>query len=145
MRRTSTLAEKEHHLPHHQMDFVYHNPPSPTCIYETSTLYSLQATRFAGPSAEQEQISRDERPLRQVPNLDYLPDATSDPKESENGEMYHEIGDDAGQQPEEGDLTLAFGSLTMGVGGVFEESGDQYDEDGRRCAPVYPDSLGNIG
>lgn len=95
------------------MDFVYYNPPSPTRIYETSTLYSLQATRFAGPSAEQEQISQDERPLRQVLKLDYLPDATSYPKESENGARRHEIGEDAGRQAEEGDLTFAFENLTV--------------------------------
>ena len=47
-------------------------------------------------------------------------------------------------QPEEGDLNLAFENLTVGVGGVLG-AGDQYDDGGSRCAPVYPDSLGNIG
>ena len=82
--------------------------------------------------------------MGQAPDLGYLPDA-SDAEESENGARPHKIGEDAGGQAEEDDLNRAFESLAVGMGGIFEESGDQYDDGGRRYAPVYPDSLGNIG
>jgi len=147
MRRRSTLASDNPDLPRsNQMDSVYNSPPSSSLTHDTSEGYARKESQFHYPPSEHERILHGEKPVRPVPkNLDYLPDA-SDAEESENGGMLDEIGEDAGQQPEEGDLTRAFKSLTVGMGGVFEESGDQYDDnDGSRCAPVYPDSLGNIG
>jgi len=148
MHRRSTLASDIPDLPRsNPMDFVYDSPPSPSHTHDTSEGYARKESQSHYPPSEHERILHGEKPVRPVPDLDYLPDA-SDAEESDNGARRHEKGEHAGRQAEEDDLDRAFKSLAVGMGGVFEESGDQYDDDdddGSRCAPVYPGSLENIG